>query len=213
MPLTSVNAGDRILSTDLNAYYNLLKGVSGGGEAVTLIYNAAGAFAIQPSSDPAVSTQFIQVKNNAGTVKFAVRADGSLVFADASIQTTAATAVTAATVSAAGTLAANDQRRFVVQALGSLTVGTTAVNFALGDRITATLAGAVTFTFSNPTIGHEYQFVLTQDGTGSRIVTWPTIRWPGGTTPTLTTTAAKDDVITLTTPDGTTYRGSSVLNF
>lgn len=89
MAIAAPVAGARIITTDLSAFYNLLKGVTGSGETITLIYNAAGAFALQPSSDPAASTQLIQVKNNAGTVKFAIRADGSLVFSDASIQTTA----------------------------------------------------------------------------------------------------------------------------
>jgi len=209
--MNSPAAGDRILSTDVSGIVNFLTGVSGSGQALTLIYNAAGAIALQPSSDPAAATQLLAVKNNAGTVKFAIRADGSLVFADASVQTTAGVS-TAATVSAAGTLAAVDQRRMTVQALGSLTVGTTAINFALGNRITATLAGAITFTFANPTAGSEYQLILTQDATGSRIVTWPTVKWPGGTTPTLTTAINKTDIITLTY-DGTSYFGTSTLNF
>lgn len=66
--------------------------------SIVLIYNAAGVIVLQPSSDPAAATQMIQVKNNAGTVKFAVRADGSLVFSDATVQTTAgAPAITTAT--------------------------------------------------------------------------------------------------------------------
>ena len=36
---------------------------------------------------------------------------------------------------------------------------------------------------------------LLQDGTGSRTVTWfSTIKWAGGSAPTLTTTASKADV-------------------
>jgi len=89
MAMNSPAAGDRILSTDVSGIVNFLTGVSGSGQALTLIYNAAGAVALQPSSDPAVSTQLVQVKNNAGTVKFAIRADGSLVFTDATVQTSA----------------------------------------------------------------------------------------------------------------------------
>ena len=37
---------------------------------------------------------------------------------------------------------------------------------------------------------------ILQDGTGSRTVTWfSTIKWAGGTAPTLTTTADKADVL------------------
>ena len=37
--------------------------------------------------------------------------------------------------------------------------------------------------------------MLIQDGTGSRLATWPgTVKWPAGTAPTLTTTAAGSDI-------------------
>jgi hypothetical protein len=42
-----------------------------------------------------------------------------------------------------------------------------------------------------------YRLVLVQDSTGSRTVTWSTtIRWAGGTAPTLTTGGTKADVVT-----------------
>jgi hypothetical protein len=38
--------------------------------------------------------------------------------------------------------------------------------------------------------------MIQQDSTGSRTITWPgSVRWPGGTAPTLTTTASKTDYI------------------
>lgn len=57
-------------------------------------------------------------------------------------------------------------------------------------------AGNATLTFSNPPpAGSLVTVVLVQDGTGSRTVTWPaTVKWSGGTAPTLTTTASKRDV-------------------
>jgi len=55
-----------------------------------------------------------------------------------------------------------------------------------------------TVTFANPREGEVYRFIIIQDGTGSRtITTWPTIKWAGGTKPTLTTTLNKADIITL----------------
>lgn len=76
MAIAQVTAGNRILISDLNAYYNLLKGVSGSGEAVTLIYNDTGVLILQPSSNPAAGTEFIQIKNAAGTVLGAFSSDG-----------------------------------------------------------------------------------------------------------------------------------------
>ena len=60
---------------------------------------------------------------------------------------------------------------------------------------TVTLGGNRTLALSNVDAGQKFIIRLVQDGTGSRTVTWfSTIKWPGGTTPTLTTTANKTDV-------------------
>jgi hypothetical protein len=77
MALTAVVAGNRIVISDLNQIINLLKGVTGSGENVTLIYNAE-ALTFQPSSDPAAGTRVWSVKNNAGTVLASMRFDGLL---------------------------------------------------------------------------------------------------------------------------------------
>lgn len=87
MPLTQVVSGNRILASDLNAFYNLLKGVAASGEAVTLIFNATGSLILQPSSDPATGTELIQIKNNAGTVQSALSSDGKAYIADGVLAT------------------------------------------------------------------------------------------------------------------------------
>ncbi len=95
----------------------------------------------------------------------------------------------------------------------TLTDGATiALNWNNGNFQQVTLGGNRTFTFSNPKAGGRYLIVIKQDATGSRTVTWPTIKWKGGTTPTLTTTANKKDLITIVY-DGTDYLGDASLNF
>lgn len=84
------------------------------------------------------------------------------------------------------------------------------LDLSAGSIFDITLTGNCTISFSNvPSGGFGVTFVFTQDGTGSRTVTWPaSFKWPGGTAPTLTTTAAGEDVITAFTPDGgTTWYG------
>ena len=55
-----------------------------------------------------------------------------------------------------------------------------------------------TVTFANPVNGAVYRFIIIQDGSGSQtITTWPTIKWAGGSAPTLTITGGKADVVTL----------------
>ena len=60
---------------------------------------------------------------------------------------------------------------------------------------TVTLGGNRTLALSNADAGQKFIIRLVQDATGSRTVTWfSTIKWAGGVTPTLTTTANKTDV-------------------
>lgn len=89
---------------------------------------------------------------------------------------------------------------------------TIALDWANGNIQYVTLGGNRTFTFANPVEGNKYMIFLTQDGTGSRTVTWPTIRWRGGSAPTLTTTASKTDIIALVYVNGA-YYADAELNF
>jgi len=75
-----------------------------------------------------------------------------------------------------------------------------------------TIAANRTFTFSNPLTGGRYLLFIIQGTGGSRLVTWPTIRWRGGTAPTLSTAVGKVDIITLVY-DGTHYYGDASLNY
>jgi hypothetical protein len=78
-----------------------------------------------------------------------------------------------------------------------------------------TLTGNCTFTFPTAAAGKTFRVALKQDATGSRTATWPgTVKWSGGTTPTLTTAAAKTDAFEFTCYDGTNWIGQTLgLNF
>ena len=90
--------------------------------------------------------------------------------------------------------------------LGTITDGAT-VTVDADDESTqkVTLGGNRTIAFDNFVTGQRVCLRLTQDGTGSRTVTWPssgvTINWSGGSAPTLTTTASKADWIVLICTD------------
>ena len=76
----------------------------------------------------------------------------------------------------------------------------------------STLTGNVTYTLSNPVTGGVYT-ILIFTGAGSFTVTWPaTVKWSGGTAPTITVTAARMDLVVLTW-DGTNYYGSFQQNY
>ena len=96
----------------------------------------------------------------------------------------------------------------------ALTSGTSVtLNIRDGSVYTITLAHNIgTFTWNNPAgSGYSSSFTLkvTQDGTGSRTISWPaSVDWAGGTAPTLSTGANDVDVFVFFTVDGgTTYYG------
>ncbi len=63
-----------------------------------------------------------------------------------------------------------------------------------GNTQHITLTANCTLTFSNGISGRKYTLIVKQDGSGSRTITWPaSVRWSGGTAPTLTTTANRTD--------------------
>lgn len=90
--------------------------------------------------------------------------------------------------------------------------GTVAIAYGAGNIADITLTASTTFTFSGHVVG-TYILKLTQGGTGSYTVTWPaTVKWSGGTAPTLTTTVGKTDIVTLF-HDGTNFYGTYSLNY
>ncbi len=86
------------------------------------------------------------------------------------------------------------------------------INLESGNCFELTLTGNCVFTFSNPPASGStgsFTLILKQDATGSRTTTWPvSVKWAGGTKPTLTTTASAEDVLTfVTTTAGTVWYG------
>jgi len=88
----------------------------------------------------------------------------------------------------------------IVNAIGTVS-GATAINFALGNVVTAVLASGGSFTISNaPTSGiyGKFKLILTNGGTVAD--PWhSSVKFAGGTTPTLTTSGI--DILTFETID------------
>jgi len=84
----------------------------------------------------------------------------------------------------------------------------TAITIALtnGTVQIITLTGNATITMPTATSGKSFIMFLKQDGTGSRTVTWSTVKWPGGTNPTITATASRQDIYSFFA-DGTNWYG------
>jgi hypothetical protein len=94
--------------------------------------------------------------------------------------------------------------------LGTSTVTKTltaapAQKLVLGGNTTITLPAA-----TGTGVRHSFEVTLQQDATGSRTVTWPSsVKWAGGSAPTLTVTAHHADTIRLF-DDGVVWCGSVV---
>ncbi len=93
-----------------------------------------------------------------------------------------------------------------LNAIGSIGGGTQDINWNLSNIHTFTLTDNETLTFSNPIAGGVYVLEITQGGSGSYTITWPTVTWPGGVAPTLSTGVGDVDVITFLYT--TAYRGN-----
>lgn len=150
------------------------------GSAVTTWSTAGTYFGVNSLSG--FTGNFLDFHVNGGTSVFNVTSAGNVV--------------------AAGTIIA-PQMAGTVQVL---TPGTTvAWNMALGEN--ATLTPAQNFTLSNPTnilAGNSGMLTITQDATGSRVITWgTTYRFAGGVKFVLSTAAGAIDELAWYSPDGT----------
>jgi hypothetical protein len=64
------------------------------------------------------------------------------------------------------------------------------------DAVVTLTGNITTMTLSNPTVGKSGSITFIQDGTGSRTTVWDSkFKFAGGTTPTLSTTAAAVDIL------------------
>lgn len=70
-----------------------------------------------------------------------------------------------------------------------------------------TLTANCTLTFPAAAAGASFTLLLRQDATGSRTVTWPSVKWAAATAPTLTTAASGVDVLAFVCVDGVHWLG------
>lgn len=85
---------------------------------------------------------------------------------------------------------------------------TVTFDMSVSNLHTVTLGGNRTLALSNVNAGQIFVIRLVQDGTGSRTVTWfTTIKWAGGSAPTLTTTINKADTFVFICTSAGNYDG------
>lgn len=86
------------------------------------------------------------------------------------------------------------------------------IDCSQGNFFTKSINANSTFTFSNPPSSRAFAFTLEVNHT-SGTITWPTtVRWPGGTAPSLTT--GRVHLFTFVTDDaGANWRAASQINY
>lgn len=100
-------------------------------------------------------------------------------------------------------------KQFTDTIQGPTNLGATpSVDWSLGGVIfgTMTASWSSPIAFSNQAAGQTLTLFLTQGGTGSYTASWPTMKWPSGNAPTLSTSVGATDVITIFY-DGSDYWG------
>ncbi len=104
----------------------------------------------------------------------------------------------------------------ITAAVETVSLGARSVSGATTIAVTPvvqelTLTGSVTFTLATPTASAKATLLtlsLIQDASGGKTVTWPAgLKWPGGTAPTLPTTANAESVVTLLWSSARGWRG------
>jgi len=86
------------------------------------------------------------------------------------------------------------------------------IDWTTGNFHKSTMTGNCTYTFTAPSGATTLILKLVQGGSGSYTATWPaTVKWTGGTAPTLSTAVGAVDIITFYW-DGVYYYGTAVLN-
>jgi hypothetical protein len=101
-----------------------------------------------------------------------------------------------------------------VVAIGTVTSAST-LSLTSGTVQTATLTAstACTFTMPTATAGKSFVLLLKQAAsTGNGTATFTSVKWSGGTAPTITATAGRMDILSFFA-DGTNWYGSATQNF
>jgi hypothetical protein len=95
-----------------------------------------------------------------------------------------------------------------LQAVGTVGASST-LALTNGTVLTATLTASTPCTFTMPTAtaGKSFILILTQAATGMTTATFTSVKYPGGTAPTITATASAKDILTFVA-DGTSWFGT-----
>ena len=196
-------------TTDLSKHLDLYGGVYGlsitGGRLNSVVSSGGSFFWVIAGSDVGNITSTGLNSTAVGATTASTGAFTTL-SATSTVSGAGFTALHAAPGPIGSTTASTGKFTTLTTVVTALTYSSTiATNCSLGGIFTVTLTGAATL--SNPTslvAGMEYKWIVTQDATGSRVLSFGTVfKWANKTAGVLTTTASAVDMITGFSPDGT----------
>lgn len=191
--------------TDIVEAHNAVSGNAtvGGTLAVTGATTLTGAATLSA----ALTYGGVTLTNNVtGTGKMVL--DTSPVLVTPNLGTPSAGVISACT-STAMVLTNPTVTNYVESVVAIGNSGTTqTLSLTNGTVQTVTMTGNCTFTMPTATAGKSFILIATQDGTGSRTAVFTSVKWPGGTAPTLTTTATTGVDILTFVANGTSWFGT-----
>lgn len=185
VPLATVVAGGSTITsvTDVREYAMSFGASVPAGTVTSVAIAAPGIFTVSGSPVTGSGTLTLALATQAANVVFAGPTTGS-----AAAPTFRALVV--ADLPTTGLIVNSSSGVITADTDGA----TITFNAGTSNKHKVTLGGARTLAVTGDVDGQELTVLLTQDGTGSRTVTWwAGILWPGGSAPTLTTTAGKTD--------------------
>jgi hypothetical protein len=86
------------------------------------------------------------------------------------------------------------------------TGGSVTIDLSTGNNFRRQFNGSATITFAAAPSSNAFGFTLLMVNAGAYAITWPSIKWAGGTTPVLTSSGT-DVIVIYTYNGGTTYYG------
>ena len=196
-PYLKVSKGGTGAGTAANARTALSAAASGANSDITSLVGLTTALTVAQGGSGAGTLTGI-LKGNGTSAFTAVTAPSGTIVGTTDTQTLSAKTLTNPTVTnyVETPYSANSSTAITLD----LTNGTVQI---------ITLTGNATITMPTATSGKSFIMYLKQDATGSRTVTWSTVKWPAGTAPTITSTASKQDIFSFFA-DGTNWYGTTV---
>jgi hypothetical protein len=193
-PVLKVSKGGTGAATAANARTALSAAASGANSDITSLTGLTTALTVGQGGSGATTLTGI-VKGNGTSAFTAVTAPSGTIVGTTDTQTLSAKTLTNPTVT-----------NYVETPYSANSSTAITLDLANGTVQIITLTGNATITMPTATSGKSFIMFLKQDGTGSRTVTWSTVKWAGGTAPTITSTASRQDILSFFA-DGTNWYG------